>query len=276
MARLPITAISKRFGHLHYLNILYLQAELALLEQRLNQQAKIDRDSSDSCKQHYFHSFRCLSEGWTDAGAFSGLQWQMILRMREVLKEYDAALLADSQLSTLACPSPADVQFRRSYMSDTDDEKHLGLASADANIWDTTPLEDMVAVCAREHADPISSWLFEKALGWYNDKGGYRFAKKKGLPGTAFGKTAVYGRQPVLRIVSALAISVAALSPIVSIVVLSGIPEKNIKLRLGFMSLFTVIFCLLVSLFTGEKKTEMLAASAAFAAVQVVFISGNN
>lgn len=62
-------------------------------------------------------------------------------------------------------------------MSDTDDEKHLGLASADANIWDTTPLEDMVAVCAREHADPISSWLFEKALGWYNDKGGYRFAK---------------------------------------------------------------------------------------------------
>lgn len=88
MARLPITAISKRFGHLHYLNILYLQAELALLEQRLNQQAKIDRDSSDSCKQHYFHSFRCLSEGWTDAGAFSGLQWQMILRMREVLKEY--------------------------------------------------------------------------------------------------------------------------------------------------------------------------------------------
>ncbi|KAK5104522.1 hypothetical protein LTS08_002412 [Lithohypha guttulata] len=245
MARLPITAISKRFGHLHYLNILYLQAELALLEQRLNQQAKIDRDSSDSCKQHYFHSFRCLSEGWTDAGAFSGLQWQMILRMREVLKEYD-------------------------------DEKHLGLASADANIWDTTPLEDMVAVCAREHADPTSSWLFEKALGWYNDKGGYRFAKKKGLPGTAFGKTAVYGRQPVLRIVSALAISVAALSPIVSIVVLSGIPEKNIKLRLGFMSLFTVIFCLLVSLFTGEKKTEMLAASAAFAAVQVVFISGNN
>ena len=65
----------------------------------------------------------------------------------------------------------------RRHMRATDDDKHLSLTSADADIWDTTPLEDMVAVCAQDYPDPISSWLIERALGWYNDNGGYRFAK---------------------------------------------------------------------------------------------------
>lgn len=108
MARLPITAIFKRFGYLHYLNILYLQAELALLEQRLNQQAKIDRDSSDTCQKHYFHSFRCLSEGSTDSGTPSSLQWQIILRIREVLKEYGGL---SSEIDPYS--EPKNIQMRR-------------------------------------------------------------------------------------------------------------------------------------------------------------------
>lgn len=94
-----------------------------------------------------------------------------------------------------------------------------------------------------------------------------------------------------MRLVTLLAISVAALSPIVAIVLLNAL--RGNALRLGLMALFTVVFCVLCSFFTGAKKTELLAASAAcvlsfpqshdgnltvdrFAAVQVVFISGDD
>lgn len=92
-----------------------------------------------------------------------------------------------------------------------------------------------------------------------------------------------------MRFVSLLAISVASLVPIVSILVLNALKDDK-SLRLGFMALFTVLFCSLFGLFTGARKTELLAASAAyvserlkntdtdssrFAAVQVVFISGD-
>ena len=65
-----------------------------------------------------------------------------------------------------------------------------------------------------------------------------------------------------MRIVSVFAICVASLMPVVSVVVLNVVGE-NLQLRLGFVALFTVAFCVLYSLFTGPKKTELLAASAA-------------
>lgn len=65
-----------------------------------------------------------------------------------------------------------------------------------------------------------------------------------------------------MRVVTLFAISVAALSPIVAIVVLNALHDSG--LRLGLMALFTVVFCMLCSLFTGAKKTELLAVSAAW------------
>jgi len=65
-----------------------------------------------------------------------------------------------------------------------------------------------------------------------------------------------------MRFVSLLAVCIASLVPIVSVVALNAMRE-NIQLRLGFMSLFTVGFCVFCGLFTGAKKTELLAASCA-------------
>lgn len=162
-------------------------------------------------------------------------------------------------------------------MEDDGNGRHTALTSADYGIWDSTPANDMVALCAREYPDPISTWITEKAVAWYHEKVGKRFTKARrrqycqlstnasqraGPPGTAFAKTSVYDRKPTLRLVSILAISIASLAPIVSILVLNALNDKT-RLRLGLMSLFTVVFCVLCSLFTGAKKTELLAASAA-------------
>lgn len=71
----------------------------------------------------------------------------------------------------------------------------------------------------------------------------------------------LYSRKPFLRFVSFLAISIASLMPILSIVILNTVHGMNA--RLGVMAFFTVAFCGLFGMFTGPKKTELLAASAA-------------
>lgn len=92
MTRFPITAVFKRFGFLNYLNILYFQAELAILEKVIKETAQKDRDSSDRECQQYFQSFRHLPEGRTETAEKNDTQWRLILRMREVLKDYSTSL----------------------------------------------------------------------------------------------------------------------------------------------------------------------------------------
>lgn len=47
---------------------------------------------------------------------------------------------------------------------------------------------------------------------------------------------------------------------------------RNMEVRIGLVIVFTTIFSVTLALFTGAKKAEILAATAAFAAVEVVFI----
>jgi hypothetical protein len=45
--------------------------------------------------------------------------------------------------------------------------------------------------------------------------------------------------------------------------------------RLALIAAFTILFALSVSLLTNARRAEMFAATAAYAAVLVVFVSGN-
>ena len=120
----------------------------------------------------------------------------------------------------------------------------------------------------------VSSWLTERALFWWNRFVGHRF-QKASLPsstwyqltswqkhnGTWMASSSVYSRKPVIHLVTFLSIAIASTVPIVSVAVLNTI--ESTKMKLGLMAVFTVIFCLLFGLFSGAKKTELLAASAA-------------
>lgn len=47
---------------------------------------------------------------------------------------------------------------------------------------------------------------------------------------------------------------------------------NSMLIRIGLVILFTTIFSVALALFTGAKKIEIFSATAAFAAVEVVFI----
>jgi hypothetical protein len=96
MAEYPANAVFRQFGSLSTLNLLYYQAELAQLETDLCEAAKLDRDSTDRCRQLYFQNFRLLSNGVTDnddLAVEAQVQWKLVLKMRRVLKEYSKSSL---------------------------------------------------------------------------------------------------------------------------------------------------------------------------------------
>jgi hypothetical protein len=62
--------------------------------------------------------------------------------------------------------------------------------------------------------------------------------------------------------------------PISSIIILYFI--SSMAARLAIVTLFTALFALSLALVTGAKRVEIFAATSAFAAVQVVFLSGNS
>jgi len=74
-------------------------------------------------------------------------------------------------------PSKEELEHMQKWMMDDGNGMRTEIVSCDRGIRKQTPLTDMVALCAREYSDPISNWVYEKALGWYHKKIGYRFAK---------------------------------------------------------------------------------------------------
>lgn len=46
--------------------------------------------------------------------------------------------------------------------------EYVFLLGDDNEVWQKTPLRDLVALYAREYEDPISNWITETALSWYH------------------------------------------------------------------------------------------------------------
>jgi len=85
MEILPELAIFRRFGALNAQNLLYMQAELTYLENKLRERQLADHiDPSETRKAHALNWFWLRESEKTGTGEQLGL----ILRIRETLKEY--------------------------------------------------------------------------------------------------------------------------------------------------------------------------------------------
>ena len=89
MGRQPQLAIFRRFGTLTNANLLYLQAEIAELENQLTFVQDEDRQSDDDARQKYFRSWHQLSNSARlDPGRPERKQYELIKRLRELMAEY--------------------------------------------------------------------------------------------------------------------------------------------------------------------------------------------
>jgi hypothetical protein len=79
----------------------------------------------------------------------------------------------------------------------------------------------------------------------------------------------------VQRVVAIVNVLVASILIIGAVVVLYKLRNQPDSIRLGSIAAFTALFSISLGLLTNAKRAEIFAATAAYTAVLVVFISGD-
>ena len=92
MGSIPELAIYRRFADLNNQNLLYYQAELVMLERKLRRQERASSissaDTSNSERKSATHLEYAKDWYWLAEEDPNNRQWQTVLRLRDVLKEY--------------------------------------------------------------------------------------------------------------------------------------------------------------------------------------------
>ncbi|KAI1143084.1 hypothetical protein F5Y05DRAFT_142310 [Hypoxylon sp. FL0543] len=259
-------AILRRFKRLNYQNLLYLQAQITHLEDSLG--TLVARDSIHSKRKEYAEDWWKLAHGKGRAGK---AQWRKVRRIRKKLNEYNETLLQQVYISRLDGPNSNDLEFLRSWF-ERPSMGYFPIRGLDYKAWEHRLENDLVAIKPRVSPDPLSNWITNTIFPLYHRVFGVKFhqADASELGDGLY----TYEESLLASVVNTIATVVAALMPLLSIVILYFVNSDATKL--GIIVVFSACFALVLAVMTNARKIEVFAATAAFAAVNVVFLTNNN
>ncbi|EKJ71801.1 hypothetical protein FPSE_08069 [Fusarium pseudograminearum CS3096] len=266
------STIFKRFNRLAARNLLNLQSELAELEAKLDAFDDQDRESRESLQ-----SLRNWKDFKTRNGEDSERR-KLLRDIKSTLKEYSMvihcyvtwadplqgeALMFESTLATIPPPDRKTLKaFRTNFFHGRPGETGAFpmLGGHSASLYDES--DDLLVLHSREPPDRLTMFV--------QDNFGYLFEES----GPANGSSIAYASgKKISTFISYISTVLAAVLLIGAIVILYNINSDNLKL--GLIALFTVLFSASVGLLTNAKRAEVFGATAAYAAVLVVFVSGD-
>ncbi|EHK20569.1 uncharacterized protein TRIVIDRAFT_223886 [Trichoderma virens Gv29-8] len=97
--------IYRKFDELAARNLLYLQSELLVLEKQLDQTDKNDAESDDMGLADTIMTWETLERQYKNGNEEARIRMNLIVKMRDKLKEYHEALLLQSEIAKLKRPS---------------------------------------------------------------------------------------------------------------------------------------------------------------------------
>ncbi|KFY88323.1 hypothetical protein V500_06418 [Pseudogymnoascus sp. VKM F-4518 (FW-2643)] len=259
-------AIFRRFRALNIKSLLYLQADIAHDEAKLIELAS--RDSRYGDGESQMKDWWTLSQGNEKHGTE---QWDKVLEIRDKLEKYNDSIIKQTYLARLENPRRYDIEFLRSWLQ----RPGMGsfpLLGIDGNSWNVEYEDDLVAVKARTAPDMFSTWFMETLVPAYHYFIGEKF--KKPIDEQASEGIYHYNESVLNATLSTLTTVVASVLPICSVLVQYFVQSNS--LRLGLIVIFSALFSLALALMTSARKVEIFAATSAFAAVNVVFLTNNN
>ncbi|OAL06557.1 hypothetical protein IQ06DRAFT_209913 [Phaeosphaeriaceae sp. SRC1lsM3a] len=263
---LPEAAIYRRFGALNAQDLLYYQAELTYLEQKLQEQQQQDNNDPKGHGASYAINWYWLKHSKTDGdGPF--IQQATILGYQE--------------------PGKWDLHHLQDYLQ-TNEMGPLALCGDDATIWGSqhnrkSHKPDLVVLRPRAQKDALSVWAAESTIFNLFRCGCARFMKPSKIHGSIG-----YEDSTIYRITYWFTSILASLIPIASIAVLYQV--QSMSARLGIIAAFNVSLSICLMGLANAKRAEVFAITAAyvillrlkslltstrFAAVQVVFVSAD-
>ncbi|KAM5344699.1 hypothetical protein ACJ41O_010561 [Fusarium nematophilum] len=254
------SAIFKRFNRLAARNLLTLQSELAELEATLDeydQQDQRTREASQSLRN------------WEDYKARNGTNSDrriLLGKIKTTLKDYREAMIFESTLASIPPPDRKTLKaFRVNFFHGRPEESKdfPMLGGHSASLYDDP--DGLVVLHTSEPPDRLTMFV-QDYFGFLFNETDTHGATSGPMVGYALGRK-------ISGFISYLSTVLAALLLIGAILVLYK--TKSDDLKLGLIALFTMIFATSVGLLTNARRAEVFGATAAYAAVLVVFVSGD-
>ncbi|KAK4945100.1 hypothetical protein LTR10_015525 [Elasticomyces elasticus] len=257
----------RRYEKLAARNLLYLQAELRGLELELED---LDREDAqcDTDEIMVAMDWQDLPNSATEDDNPNGkevLRRKLILRLRAKIKEYQKAALRNAQMLELQRPSRDVHEAFQVYLKNTDTDRPFAwLAGNNADLYDCR--DDLVSLVSTRDEDRLTTFLRHRCPTF--------FRRSK--------KAAESARSTTVQSLSEYRLGVVVGS--INIIVAAGLLFGSIfnlfyvnsqTKRLGIVAGYTVAFASCVGLLTNARRSEIFSACAAYAAVLVVFVSGN-
>ncbi|KAL2869830.1 uncharacterized protein BJX67DRAFT_370634 [Aspergillus lucknowensis] len=256
-------SIFRSFKRLNAKNLLYLQAEIVNCESELDEIIEEDKNSGDFFREKYSTSVRCLKEGLGDE---TPKQWVKIRQLRELLDKYNTAALQYAQILRLKPPHAKDREVFQRWLK----ENAFCSTTAEFNQWFGENDEnggDLVALFGRyENVDALTRWVFRIAIPCFYKLVGYRKAKGDVETGMVY-----FDDDKIIRATRVTSTITSSAIPATSMIVLYLV--NHMAWRLAIIVVYNIGFSMLLGLLAKARRVEVFAASTAFAAVQVAFIT---
>lgn len=261
------TFVFRKFGRLAARNILHLQSQLIALEYEIDQLDDEARRSNDFEAQQSSRRWETLMKHANDPNNTNRPERERVEKMnelRKLLKEYYELLTLQAQVTELKPPNTRVLTTFRHYVDGnaykSDTMPSMPIISGRAKEF-LSDKGDLIALARRPDEDPISRLLQDH----------WAFQTRK--TSDPLDRTTFYKNKHVVRTVATISMIIAAVLLISAIVSLHVVQDT--KWKLGLVATYTLLFALCVATLTNARRAEVFAATAAYAAVLVVFVSGD-
>ncbi|MCJ1371280.1 hypothetical protein MMC20_002495 [Loxospora ochrophaea] len=267
------------------MNLLGMQAELCSLQEELELNAK---NNEKRGPEH-----RRLQCDWTslDSGQpESEERKNLLMKVRSKLDEYNNTLIQQITLNKQAAPRPSDLNQLRAWLTNVF-HGASALRGPGADVWfaqanGEIKREDFISIWPRKNASDSFTMLLFKLMDWWTSvlpNTPHFGLKKQTFPGrvpswlpssSQAQDFEIYSTVAVMvRFADTIATVMCCLIITVPIIILNYIHNSNFRLLVILLS--TLLFSFLLASSSDAARKDIFAATAAFTAVQVVFV-GNS
>ncbi|KAF4814759.1 hypothetical protein CGCSCA5_v007596 [Colletotrichum siamense] len=256
------TLIYRRFDELAARNLLYLQSELLGVENQLNELDKQDAEDEDMDWQMVVCDWERLDDLVQSSNTSTAdhiqiskarARKELAAKLRRKLEEYYETLIRQSEIAKLHRPKRRVLEAFKAWFTGVSE-----LSGRERDILENA--NDLIALNPAQETDFLSEYL---RRNWPVKTD----TKQNGVQ---------IGRYEE----RSISIAVAVISTLIAAILLIGSITglyfaKNDTAKLGLIAFFTALFALSVGLTTNARRAEIFAGTAAYAAVLVVFVSGD-
>ncbi|KAL8767037.1 MAG: hypothetical protein Q9209_006331 [Squamulea sp. 1 TL-2023] len=258
IARDSDAAIYRKYSHMSARNLLYLQSELHELEAEL--QHLDAEDAKETGSEDAQKTARDWSHYSDPANERSCQHRRLQEKIRVGIKQYHEALFLESRILTLNAPSPRTLEAFRRWFRMTSVPVLWG---RDQHLFDDA--RDLVALAPVDN-DRLNT-LLKTYFGWFFKQGNDGNPSSNDL--FYYSHRSIQTAGAVISVLSSAVLLIGAIASLLFTV------DRGMRVKVGVIVLFTCLFALVVGLLTNARRAEIFGATAAYAAVLVVFV-GNN